>query len=348
MRNDASGIDTLRHLFVLMIGLGMRESFGRYCEGYDRSASNTSADSAEAGLFQMTWDVHRASRQIPRLLDEYQENGGGYREIFCEGVTPHRGDLDNFGSGTGLRFQQLCKDCPGFAVEAAAVGLRNLRTHWGPINRREAELRPEAEEMLQQVQRLVTGMSGGVIPVPQPDPVQPVHDAVWLQRSLNALGAEPRLAEDAVYGRLTVAAVVQFQQQNGLSASGVADAATIAAIERKLRPAVPGPIPSGPADLIALLERLVMLLEKQMGQRPIPETPPGSQKTDQLGKALDLLKTMLSPGTASTATARIRQIMAKAAVEKTEGLGRCRFFCFRSSRGAAGRIRSHPGFFAFN
>jgi peptidoglycan hydrolase-like protein with peptidoglycan-binding domain len=299
MRNDVSGIDTLRHLFVLMIGLGMRESSGRYCEGRDRSASNTSADSAEAGLFQMSWDAHGASRQIPRLLDEYQANGGGgYREIFCEGVTPHRGDLDNCGSGTGLRFQQLCKECPGFAVETAAVGLRNLRTHWGPINRREAELRPEADEMLQQVQRLVA--SGVTIPDSPPvrDPVPPVHDATWLQRSLNALGADPRLAEDGVYGRLTVAAVQQFQQQNGLSASGVADAATIAAIESKLRPTVPGPIPSGPTDLIALLERLVMLIEKLKGMRPMMDPSSGLSPTDRLRKTLDLLQAILSPGAA--------------------------------------------------
>ena len=299
MRNDVSGIDTLRHLFVLMIGLGMRKSSGRYCEGRDRSASNTSADSAEAGLFQMSWDAHGASRQIPRLLDEYQANGGGgYREIFCEGVTPHRGDLDNCGSGTGLRFQQLCKDCPGFAVETAAVGLRNLRTHWGPINRREAELRQEADDMLQQVQRLVA--SGVIIPDSPPvrDPVPPVHDVTWLQRSLNALGADPRLAEDGVYGRLTVAAVAQFQQQNSLSASGVADAATIAAIESKLRPTVPGPIPSGPTDLIALLERLVMLIEKLKGMRPMMDPSSGLSPTDRLRKTLDLLQAILSPGAA--------------------------------------------------
>jgi hypothetical protein len=157
MRNDISGIDTLRHLFVLLIGLGMRASSGRYCEGYDRSASNTSAESAEAGLFQMTWDARGASRQIPRLLDEYQANGGGYREIFSEGVTPRADDLDNYGSGTGLLFQQLCKERPGFAVETAAVGLRNLRTHWGAINRREVELRPECDDMLQQVQSLLAG-----------------------------------------------------------------------------------------------------------------------------------------------------------------------------------------------
>jgi len=300
MRNDVSGIDTLRHLFVLMIGLGMRESSGRYCEGRDRSASNTSADSAEAGLFQMSWDAHGASRQIPRLLEEYQANGGGgYREIFAEGVTPHRGDLDNCGSGTGLRFQQLCKECPGFAVETAAVGLRNLRTHWGPINRREAELRPEADEMLRQVQRLVPSPSPGPEPVPTPEPVPPVRDVTWLQRSLNALGADPRLAEDGVYGRLTVAAVAQFQQQNGLSASGVADATTIAAIESRLRPPVPGPIPSGPADLIALLERLVMLIEKLKGMRPITDPSSGLSPADRMRKTLDLLQAILSPGGAA-------------------------------------------------
>ena len=302
MRNDVSGIDTLRHLFVLMIGLGMRELSGRYCEGRDRSASNTSADSAEAGLFQMSWDAHGASRQIPRLLDEYQANGGGgYREIFCEGVTPQRGDLDNCGSGTGLRFQQLCKECPGFAVETAAVGLRNLRTHWGPINRREAELRPEADDMLQQVQRLmaVARATSSSRPTARGTrPSRPVARTLWVQQSLNALGADPPLAEDGVYGRLTVAAVPQFQQANGLSPSGVADAATIAAIERKSAPDGPGSDPSGPTDLIALLERLVMLIEKLKGKRPLTDPSSGLSPTDRLRKTVDLLSAILSPGTA--------------------------------------------------
>lgn len=40
------GTDTLRQLFVLLIGLGMRESSGQYCEGRDRSASNVTAEAA--------------------------------------------------------------------------------------------------------------------------------------------------------------------------------------------------------------------------------------------------------------------------------------------------------------
>src|SRR5262249_22053059 len=35
MDNTKAGADTLRHLFVLLFGLGMRESRGRYCEGPD-------------------------------------------------------------------------------------------------------------------------------------------------------------------------------------------------------------------------------------------------------------------------------------------------------------------------
>ena len=36
--NSEDGIDTLRSLFVMLLGLGMRESSGRYCEGRDISA----------------------------------------------------------------------------------------------------------------------------------------------------------------------------------------------------------------------------------------------------------------------------------------------------------------------
>jgi hypothetical protein len=155
MSNSAAGIDTLRHLFVLMIGLGMRESSGKYCAGRDTSADNVTADTAEAGLFQMSWNAHSASPLITKLFTDYSSNPDGFLSIFQEGVTCSHGDFANYGDGNGEAFQQLCKSCPAFAVEAAAVGLRVLRKAWGPINRREAEIRPEADVLLQQVQRIV-------------------------------------------------------------------------------------------------------------------------------------------------------------------------------------------------
>jgi hypothetical protein len=292
MRNDVSGIDPLRHLFVLMIGLGMRESSGRYCEGRDRSASNTSAETAEAGLFQMSWDAKNSCPDIPKLLAEYQASGApSYREIFAEGVTPRSGDPENFGSGSGATFQQMCKECPAFAVEAAALGLRNVRTHWGPIIRREARLRREADDMLRQVQNAV----GSVIDVP-PEPFprpEPVRGTLWVQQSLNQLGVDPRLDEDGENGPLTKAAVSQFQRANGLDVTGFADGATVAAIERKLR-LISGA--GGPIDITAWLERLVRLIERLQAQRTMPVPGPAPQQTEQLRKALQLLTAILLPG----------------------------------------------------
>ncbi len=158
MSNDVAGADTLRHLFVLLCGLGVRESSGRYCEGRDRSASNTSADTAESGLFQLSWDIHGASPEIPKLLTTYAGGAPGFCHIFAEGVHPTPSDLEIAGSGDGARCQQLCKDSPAFAVETAAVGLRTRGGnvgHWGPIRRKQAEIRPEADGLFRQVQALV-------------------------------------------------------------------------------------------------------------------------------------------------------------------------------------------------
>ena len=70
MRNDRGGVETLRHLFVLMFGLGLRESSGRYCEGYDREPNRNrlTSETAEAGLFQMSWDARAISPFIKPLL----------------------------------------------------------------------------------------------------------------------------------------------------------------------------------------------------------------------------------------------------------------------------------------
>ena len=61
-------------------------------------------------------------------------------------------DWDNYGSGRGAQFQQLCKVMPAFAAESCALTLRNLCNHYGPIIRHETELKKEADEMFQLVQ----------------------------------------------------------------------------------------------------------------------------------------------------------------------------------------------------
>lgn len=155
MANESPGVDTLRHLFVLLIGLGMRESSGSYCRGRDKAASNTSADTAEAGLFQTSFNARGASPLLPQLFQQYLATPSGFLEIFKEGARCRDSDRSNFGSGPGKEFQRLSKECPAFAAEFTAVALRSRRKPWGPINRKTVEIRPECDAMLSQVQKVV-------------------------------------------------------------------------------------------------------------------------------------------------------------------------------------------------
>src|SRR6185295_1269870 len=68
MDNSNAGPDVLRHLFVLLTGLGMRESSGKHCEGRDTTATNTTADTAEAGLFQVSYNSRRAHFLLEALF----------------------------------------------------------------------------------------------------------------------------------------------------------------------------------------------------------------------------------------------------------------------------------------
>jgi len=163
----------LRQLFALLCGLGMRESSGNCFEGRDHSATNIESDTAEAGLFQQSFNSFSASPELPKLFAAYSANPDGFLPIFREGVPGS--PSPNFGSGDGAAFQALCKSCPAFAVEAAAVGLRTIgggppRGHWGPIRSRAAEVRPEAQQLLQQVQDLVDTMVVQLPPVTPPPP----------------------------------------------------------------------------------------------------------------------------------------------------------------------------------
>lgn len=154
MDNSKPGIDTLRHLFVLMLGLGMRESSGVYSCGVDVSAGSSSmtADTAEAGLLQTSWNIRSASPYIPPLLPRFWENPNGFLGTFKRNVTPKANDLKNIGGGDGAKAQWLSKYAPAFTIMVSGLGLRTLRKHWGPINRREALLSRDADVMFKAVQ----------------------------------------------------------------------------------------------------------------------------------------------------------------------------------------------------
>jgi len=156
MDNSEDGIDTLRHLFVLLLGLGARESSGRYCEGRDMSADNVTADTAEASMYQTSWNIRSCSSAIAPLLKEYWANPNGFLPHFQKDVSLKADDLGNFGSGDGAKFQFLSKYAPAFHCFVTGIGLRYLRQHWGPINRSEVEIRAEADALLLDVQHLLS------------------------------------------------------------------------------------------------------------------------------------------------------------------------------------------------
>lgn len=159
MDNDGSDIDRLRNVYTLLIGLGMRESSGRWCCGRDMSANYSTADSAEAGIFQASYGGRRSSSEMTKLYQSYRASEVGcISSIYKYGITCSESNLQNWGTGEGLNWQKLTKDCPSFATEYAAILVRvsgGTKGEFGPLRRKESELRPECGDMLKQVQEIV-------------------------------------------------------------------------------------------------------------------------------------------------------------------------------------------------
>lgn len=167
--NNGSGADILRHLFVLLTGVGVRESSGRYCMGRYMRQNFDTADSAEAGLFQASFDVTPHCKTIlTQLFDHYSANPSGFLDTFKAGISCDAQNWRNWGDpgAPGFLFQQLTKTCPAFAAEFAAVGLRNHRSTWGSINNRLVEVVPDCDAMFKDVEALMDsapGLCAGVL-----------------------------------------------------------------------------------------------------------------------------------------------------------------------------------------
>ena len=161
MPNDRAGADTLRHAYALLLGLGVRESSGRYCVGRDQTADFTSADSAEAGLFQTSWGVHTSSSVLEPMFRRYSaDQRNCLLDVFKPGARCSRWDARTWGEGIGADWQKMTKACPAFATEYAAVVLRTSggsRGEFGPIRRKAAQLTKDCDGMLSKVQAYLAG-----------------------------------------------------------------------------------------------------------------------------------------------------------------------------------------------
>jgi hypothetical protein len=139
MPNEVAGLDTLRHVYVFVMGLGMWQTSAN-AMNCKKTLTNT-------------------------LFDEYAAGAEGYVNVYKEKVSCSSSDWANYGTGKGLAFQNMSKRQPRFAIEMAAIVIRNLRQHYGPINRREVEVRNEADVLFKDVENALA-------PVALP-PVQP-------------------------------------------------------------------------------------------------------------------------------------------------------------------------------
>lgn len=173
----APDIDRLRILFVILVGLAGRESSFGVDIGRDKSASNTTADTAEAGTWQQSRDSFAASGdpELPKLFAAYVgSEPDAVDAIFKRGIKTLSGALENFGEpeSEGYKFQELLKKRPSIAALFAAVGMRTDYPHWGPLKERAAEVISEADALFRQVQEIV-GATTTQRPIPMPDPVIP-------------------------------------------------------------------------------------------------------------------------------------------------------------------------------
>lgn len=153
--NPKSESEALRMTWTLLIGLGMRESSGRWCCGRDSSATNVGHETTEAGAFQASYNSSNASPVVKQIyLDAKAGDAECNLDVWKAGVNQAScAPVDKlYGTGEGVNFQKLSKLCPGFAAEYTASLIRVLRKHFGPLNRKEAEIVPACSQMLETIE----------------------------------------------------------------------------------------------------------------------------------------------------------------------------------------------------
>jgi len=159
--SPVTGITTVRQLYTLLIGLGMKESSGQWCVGRDTSASFTKAETAEAGLFQTSWGANTRSPLMGQLMTQYSASSAGcLASTFKAGVSCKAADLQNWGksSDMGFQWQAKTKDCPAFSTEYAAVLLRlngGSKGEWGPLRKKVVQINKTCYDMLGAAQTYV-------------------------------------------------------------------------------------------------------------------------------------------------------------------------------------------------
>lgn len=160
MHNNGGEEDRLRHLLVLMFGLGVMESNGKHSAGRDITMNFDHGDDTEAGLFQTSYNVRSVAKEkLSKVFETYRRSKpDGFLKYFERGFEPF--ETENYGTGDANEFQELSKECPAFSVEFTAIALRNVSNHWAPVKhindtKRGLQIRTECNELLKEIQKYV-------------------------------------------------------------------------------------------------------------------------------------------------------------------------------------------------
>lgn len=157
--NADTGGERIKQTYTLLIGLGLRESSGQYGTGWDRSKLpeiQPSANNSETGLFQVSYDNNSKMPDSAALYLTYKAQPDKCSlDIFKEGASAVQQDFVGKPSA-GYDFQYFMRYCPALQVDYAAAGIRVNRKQWGPLNRKEAEYYKPCEQMLSQVEAVLT------------------------------------------------------------------------------------------------------------------------------------------------------------------------------------------------
>ena len=125
----------LRAIYAAMFSFAAMESSGKHCDGKDSAASNQASETCEAGILQTSYNSRAAHSELPKLYASYKaKEKSCFLETFSKGVTCSASAWKNWGSGEGVTFQKLTKECPAFAIEYGAIMMRANRSHYFPLN----------------------------------------------------------------------------------------------------------------------------------------------------------------------------------------------------------------------
>jgi hypothetical protein len=152
-KDGQTDVDRLRLIYTLGLGVGMIESSGNPTEGPDPQAHSQSAEQAEAGLFQSSFDSLETNPWLRKLYDYYRAHPQSCQlSIFMEGNEDLNKPL--YGAGPGASFQRFTKECPAFATEYAMVMFRADRSQYGSIGDRLVKYHEACFSMLKELEAI--------------------------------------------------------------------------------------------------------------------------------------------------------------------------------------------------